>query len=140
MAIVKGYNYQIEYGSAALSGTPTYSELSDRVEEVSPPKPEIDEVDVTHMQSPDQWKEYLAIWKDQGEFSATMQFQKETYTLLEDVLFGEVRAYRFTDNDGNKLVTDAFLKSFGQVVDRAGIVKIEATWKASGPPDFTAAA
>lgn len=96
-----GYGLTLEVGTTT-STTPTYFELAE-VTSCQPPQGTVDDVDVTHMKSPQRRREFIAGLTDSGQAAATMNYVPASAT---DVFLeawrasGETRKLRLTYADG----------------------------------------
>lgn len=123
-------------GAVHLSTDATVLNLTELVEVVSfgLPDEEVDEVEVTHLKSPDKRREFIAGLSDGGEVEVTLNYVPGSAT---DVLIraakaaGDTRAVRFVipDEDGTpgwQIDTFAFVKGYSRGPVAAGD-KIEST-------------
>ena len=74
-AAMIGYNSKIfvESADSPNDSPPTYNELAE-ITNITPPNFETDDVDVTHMQSPNRTREFIAGLTDPGEASFEMNW------------------------------------------------------------------
>lgn len=135
----KGSKTKFEYGDGeTVADSETWVAFA-KVTDLTPPKPEIDDIDVSHMESPDEWKEYEPGWKEGGEVDVTIQYAKAQNAAVL-ALLGVKHGFRITFVDGSKWQWDGYLKSTGNEVEREGIVSTVVTVKVSGKPEFVPAA
>jgi len=137
----KGHSTKLEFGDAAtVAGSTTWTPVA-KITEITPPNAiEAEDIDTSHMESPDQFNEYEPGWAEGGEVELTIQYDKEQN---EDVyaLFRVPKAYRITFVDGSKWhLNNSYVKAFGNEVERKGIVTAKITIKISGKPEFVKAA
>lgn len=99
-------DYDIGYGSSVAvkraAGGAVFVTL-EGVREFSLPTSEVDEIDVTHMGSPNRQREYISGLRDNGEVSLEMLWapSSATDTLLREILAtGEACEIRFTVENG----------------------------------------
>ncbi|MEM6560041.1 MAG: phage tail tube protein [Planctomycetota bacterium] len=136
---VKGHSTTIAYGDdATYADSSGFTEFAN-VTGITPPKAEADDIDVTHMTSPEQWKEYEAGWADGGEVEFTVQFDKSQTSAVFG-LFRQNKGYEITFSDGSTWGITGYIKAFGDEIDREGIVTTTLTIKVSGKPAFSPAA
>jgi hypothetical protein len=139
MSVTKGATTTIAYGNAATHGDSSSWTDFAGVTEVTPPTFEADEIETSNMNSVEQWKEFVSGWADAGELEVTLQYDKDA---TEDIfaLFREDRGFRITFSDGSTWEFSGFIKSYGDEIDREGIVTTQVSMKLSGIPEFTKAA
>lgn len=136
--VTKGHSTIIEVGDAAtVDASAAWTKLG-KVTEVTPLTLEGDEIDVSHMESADQWREFDPGWAEAGEIDVTLQYRADDNAAIYE-LFRVTRGYRITFADGSKWTAAGFIKTFGNEVEREGIVTTSVGIKLSGAPDFTAA-
>lgn len=73
-----GYGSKFYYGSAI---TGPWTEIAEVIT-CPPPSPEVDEAEVTHQQSPDQYREFIASLIDPGEFELELNYRADTHEFL----------------------------------------------------------
>lgn len=135
----KGHSTIVAYGSGStFADSETFTPFA-RVTEVTPPTPEADDIDVSHMESDEQFKEYEAGWAEGGEVEFTIQFEKVQAETVYG-LFRHSKGYKVTFADGSAWGCTGYIKSFGDEIDREGIVTTGVTIKVSGKPAFIKAA
>lgn len=110
-----------------------------KVTDIKPPKVETDDIDVSHMDSPEQHKQFAAGWANGGEVEVTVQFEKARNAAIYGA-FRKNRVFRVTFFDGSTWGFKGYIKSFGNEVEREKIVTATVTCKVSGKPLFTPAA
>lgn len=123
-------------GSVSLSTDNTAANLQELVEVVSfgLPDESTDEVDVTHLKSPNRYKEFIAGLTDRGSVEVTLNYVpgSTTDTLISAArAAGDTRAVKFVipDTDGTpawEISTFAFVQGYSRGPVSAGD-KIEAT-------------
>jgi predicted secreted protein len=104
-----------------------------------------DDIEVTHTESPDGYKEYVQGLKDGGEVSLGVNWlpgetsQKALYTAFEA---GTVEEYSIPLNDTPKttITFDAYVKGISPAIDRSGKVTATITFRVTGKPTITTAA
>lgn len=134
-----GHSAAFEFGDGAtVADSATWTKLAG-VTEIGGLSFDADDVEVSNMDSPGQWKEFDPGWADAGEVEVTLQFQKAQNTTLFG-LFRVPKGFRVVFADGSKWELDGYIKGLGNEVEREGIVSATATLKISGEPTFTAAA
>lgn len=138
MSITKGHSTVIEYGDAATYGdSATWTPFAG-VTEATPPTPEADDIDVSHMGSEEQFREFTAGWADGGEVELTLQYAKAQAATVYG-LFRQDKGFKVTFSDGSHWGVTGYIKSFGDEIDREGIITTAATIKVSGKPVFVEA-
>jgi hypothetical protein len=135
----KGHSTKLAYGDAAnYADSETWTDFA-KITEITPPNVEADDIDISHMDSPDQFKEFTAGWADGGEVECTIQFAKAANAAVYG-LFRQDKGYKVTFVDGSTWELNGYMKAFGNEVEREGIVTANVTIKVSGKPVFTPAA
>lgn len=82
-------NALLGYGcivQVATGSSPDVLQALDEITNITPPSVKYDDVDVSHMQSPNQRREFIVGMGDGGEFSCEMNFIPGSNT--DDFLFG----------------------------------------------------
>lgn len=132
---VKGYG--ASFGYAEVGGS-SFTKLA-RVLEIKPPKMSVDSIDTSHLESPDQWKEKAAGWKDTGEAEVKVQFKKDQTATMYGLLALD-KSFQIKLADNSTLDFDGFLSSIEPEIDKDGLVTATLTFTVSGAVEFTAAA
>lgn len=137
---VKGYQTQFQYGDGdSVAHSSAWTDFA-TIDDIKPPKVESGDIDVSHMQSPNSFKEYVAGWAEGGEFEVKIQFEKAQNATIYG-LFRKPKGYRIVFPDapapsGSKWKADGYIKSFANEVDREGIITADIVVKITGEPDF----
>lgn len=131
--IVKGYGAALQVGSGS-----TYTESSTwatvaQVNEIEPPNVEADDIDTSHLLSPDYARTFSAGWVDAGEITLTAQYTPDGAEALYELL-REDKGFRIAFADGSGWGCDGYIKSFGTPIDADGLVTCEVVIKVSGLP------
>lgn len=138
MSVTKGHSTLIKYGDGATAAdSTTWTKLA-QVTAVTPPKIQADDINVSHMESPNQAKQFTAGWADGGEVEFTIQFKADE----ADTVYGMFRidkGWQVVFSDGSMWECDGYIKSYGDETDREGIVTTSITIKVSGLPEFVPA-
>jgi len=139
MAVTKGHSTVIEYGNqATYTGSTSWTKLAGVVS-VTPPSPEADDIDVSNMDSEEQFKEFEPGWADGGEVEMSIQFDADQASTVYG-MFRQKAGYRVTFSNGAKWGVSGYIKSYGDEVEREGIVTTSIKIKVSGKPTFAKAA
>ena len=138
MSITKGHSTIIEFGDAETHTDSSVWVKLARVTEVTPPRPEAADIDVSHMDSPEQFNEFDPGWADAGELEFALQFEKEQAETVYG-FFRQKKGYRVVFVDGSQWALTGYIKSFGDEIDREGIITSGVTVKVSGKPEFVKA-
>lgn len=120
----------------------TLTQLAE-VRECGFPADDVDEVEVTHLQSPNRRKEYIAGLRDGGEFNATLNYipGSATDVLLTAALeTGTTRKIRIVipDDSGTgtadwNIVTSAFIKKYApDNMEPGAAITATATFRVTG--------
>ena len=135
---VKGHSTIIEVGDqATYAGSTTWTKFGNVVD-IDSVENDAEDIDLSHMESVEQWEEFTAGWANGGEPKVTVQFDKAKLTTLNG-LHRSDKGFRITFSDGSMWKFNGYIKSLGNPVDRKGIVTTTVTMKVSGKPVFVAA-
>ena len=134
-----GHSTLFAYGNqATFAESTSWTEVA-QIVDIGPPEIEADDIDVSNMKSPEQFKQFDPGWADAGEVEVTVQYEKAAATALY-ALFRQKKGFKMTFEDGSSWGLDGYIKKFGGEVDREGVITQTITVKVSGKPLFTAAA
>lgn len=134
---VKGHSTKAFYGNQAnFTDSTTWTAFA-KVTGVTPPKPQADDIDTSHMESADQFKEFEPGWADGGEVELQLQFAAADNASVYG-LFRQPKGFRLEFSNGSRWSFNGYIKGFGNEVEREGIVSTTVTFKVSGKPEFTA--
>ncbi|MEM8738262.1 MAG: phage tail tube protein [Planctomycetota bacterium] len=132
-----GHSATFEFGDeATVAASNSFTKLAG-VTEIGGIAIEADDVDVSNMDSPEQFREFDPGWADAGEVEITLQFAKTQNTTLYG-LFRVPKGFRVAFADGSTWEFDGYIKGIGNEIEREGIVSATVTAKISGKPAFTA--
>jgi hypothetical protein len=133
---VLGYGSKFYIGNT--NSPPTYTQLEE-VTNITPPSSEVDQVEVTHMQSPDRRREYIDGLIDPGECSFEMNYipGSDSDLLLRDILdtpVGEsrTRSCRIDYPNGFRDTFDANLQTYEPNVPTGEQMTATVTFKVTG--------
>lgn len=135
MAVTKGYGAKAYYGAA----DPAATEFADVVS-IEPNSVEVEEIDISTMQSTDQWREFCASWKVGGELSVTMHFEKVNTTALYALIGVDDQWFLYEFADGSKFGFQGFIKGYTDAVPIDDKIETTLTMRIDGKPVYTAAA
>src|SRR4051794_29995760 len=90
---VKGAGTTLEYGNAATTAGSTVWTPVALIEDITPPKIEADDIETSHMLTPNQVKTFDPGWADAGELECKIQFEKVANATLYS-LFRVPKAWR----------------------------------------------
>jgi hypothetical protein len=135
----KGHHTIIKVGDADNHlDAATWTRLGN-VTELTPFTADADDIDVSHMESIDQWREFDPGWAEAGEIEVTLQYVKSENATIYG-LFRVKRGYQIEFSDGSVWEFDGFINSFGNEAEREDIITTTVGVKISGKPAFTPAA
>jgi predicted secreted protein len=135
-----GYNTRFAIEDAVGSGV--YVELLE-VFEVTPPEISVDQVEVTHFQSPGRAKEFVPALSDNGTAQAQMNYLPNSVTdqrLRELQADGDVLSMRITFPNGATVTFPASVESYSQNIPVGDRMTATAGFKVSGAIVIAAAA
>jgi hypothetical protein len=133
MACPKGIGATIGY----TGGTDTIA----NVYSMTPPAPEVADIEVTTYSSVNNYREYCSGLIEPGEMELGCIFTAAAYEMFLDDL-GTEYSWTITLSDGSTLVFDAYVKSptiEHPEADADEVVRVTVTMKVTGPVTFTAA-
>ncbi len=130
----KGYGTRFFWG---VTSTPV-TEIVQLVD-VSSPAIDVDDIDTSIMQSTDQYRTFIAGWKDGGETNLVVQYAKAvTATLFAELTVENYFKVQFSD--GSFWQWQGYIKGFSNEIEIDDIVRITLTIKINGVPAFTPSA
>jgi len=135
-----GYNTRFAIEDAV--GSAVYVELLE-VFEVTPPEISVDQVEVTHFQSPGRAKEFVPALSDNGTAQAQMNYLPNSVTdqrLRELQADGDVLSMRITFPNGATVTFPASVESYSQNIPVGDRMTATAGFKVSGAIVIAAAA
>lgn len=136
-AATKGFGTTVEYLATDPS---TYASIGELVA-VTPPNKTRETIDVTHMASPDGYREHMSSLRDGGTATLTFNYTEAGFIILNTIFHSDdVETFRITYPDGatevfTGLITEAPINDIA-IDDKIGMA---ATIKVTGKPAFTAA-
>jgi hypothetical protein len=136
----KGSKTRFEFGNGITVAESTTWTPFAKVLEVHPPKIKADDIDTSHMESEEEFKEFDPGWAEGGDVEIKIQFEKVQNETIYG-LFRQPKGYRMVFNDapqpsGSKWKFSGYINGFANEVDRAGIVTADVTVKITGKPVF----
>ncbi len=141
----KGSKTILAYGNGATyDASGSWTNLA-KIVSIKPPPIEADDIETSNMDSPNDFKEWVAGWADGGTVSCTIQYEKTQNQALFD-LFRDPRGYKIvfpdstTPGAGSAWKFNGYLKKFGNEVEREKLVTADIDIKVSGEPVFVPAA
>lgn len=134
MAIV-GKGYTLKYGTVV----DTYGNTLGNCLDVSGPSVSVDDIEVTHNDSTSGWKEFLPGFKDGGEVTFSMRFNKTEFAEAFGII-GTSKFWELKLSDLSSYEWEGYIKGFSNETAYAGDVTCSCTIKVTGVPTFTAAA
>jgi len=126
---IKGYG--TTFAGAALSTVVEVTKLSG-------PSVEADDIELTHMASPNGYKEFIAGLVNGGAMNLELNYTKAQSTSLLAAV-GTNDTFTMTLPDSSTWVFTGYVKSLGQETPMSDKVSNTAAIKISGKPVFTAA-
>lgn len=133
-----GHSTKFYYGTLPTQNASTSWFEIGQITEISPPELEADDVEVSNMQSPEQFKQFDPGWADAGEVELTVQYTKAQATTLYGI-FRQPKLFKIQFEDGSVWEYQGYVKKLGGEIDREGVITQTVTTKISGKPTFTAA-
>lgn len=126
---------------AIESTTPgSYTKLAEVVA-ITPPGMTRDTVEVTHLESADEWKQYIAGLKDAGEASITLNFVPSATDSLLAAFNAKTGKYQITFPNSIRLQFSGFFTAYNPPeLTPGGVMQATAKIKATGAVTMLAAA
>jgi hypothetical protein len=130
-----GHGMTFEYADAA---TPTSFTYLAEIYDITPPSSTIDQLDVTHMQSPDRNREFIPGLSDPGEFSFEMNYVPgSTSDASLRAAKGKRKWCRVTFPNGRQLLFFASLQTYEPAAPTDDKMTASVSFKVSGNPQLT---
>lgn len=111
----------------------------ENVTNITPPAPEVSDVESTHLQSTDRWKTYVAGLKDGGEVTVDCHYTETLFATLYAEL-GESGTYTIEFNDSDDVIQfDGYCKKVEPTIGGPEDLKmLKSVFKVSGSVDIQA--
>jgi hypothetical protein len=138
-SVVIGYATEIADLTTVTSATGGFTAIANLVDVPAPGAPEAEDIDISHMLSPEQYEEFAAGWANAGEAALTIQYAKVQAAALI-ALFRTRKTWRVTFLDNSVWCFQGYIKAYGKETPRKGYITQTITLKLSGKPQFNAAA
>ena len=127
--------YGTTFSVETVAGNGIYVELAE-ITNLTPPNMSVDDIEVTHMQSPDRTKEFIAGLADPGEMSLEMNFipgSSSDDLILAWRAAGDTRSCRIDYADNSAVDTfPAYVKSYSSTMGVAEALKASLSLKVAG--------
>jgi len=135
----KGHSVVFEYGNTADHTTASaWTKLFTKVTDIQPYNLEGEAIDISHMESPEQYSERTSGWAEATDVELTAQHIKTEYAAALNTLFRVDKAFRIVFFDGTTLKFNGFLNNLGTTAERKGIVSTTASIVVNGKPVYAA--
>ncbi len=137
-------NTYIAKGDGASPESFTAGEIAEVVK-IGGPKPDSEEIDVTHLRSPARVREYLQSFLVPGEMPLELNWipsdasQDEVTGLIADYNSGAVHTYRVFYPDGSTDTLRAYVKSYEHPVDVGAKLALNVVLRVTGAITFVSA-
>ncbi len=133
-----GYGSVVEMADPAAPTIFTYLSES---KSITLPSDATDQVDATHMQSPNRTKEFIPGIVDAGEFSFESNYVPGSATdVALEAAKGKTRIVRVTFPNGRQLIFNAFVLNYDKTLPMDDVATATVTFKVSGAPTLTGVA
>ncbi|MEM1027515.1 MAG: phage tail tube protein [Planctomycetota bacterium] len=136
---VDGYLGKLYVGDTDDPATVTTWTQLTLLKDYTPPEESLDDLETSHLESPNKTKEYKAGWEEPGEWSANGHFTQTNHAAIR-ALKGIKRAYRMLFEDDTDAGTHAggimfasYIKKIGLPKEAKGLVALSFAGKVSGP-------
>ena len=143
MSTTPGYLSKFQYGNMpTASGSNSWTDFS-QILSIKPPAISSKDIDISVMDSPSQFEQFIPGWANGGEVEVKVQFEKSQQATIYGN-FRKLLGYRIVFNDavttnGSNLAMDGYISKFQNEIDRENLVTADITVKISGKPVFTVA-
>lgn len=138
-SIVVGYADEIANLATVTQATAGFTAIANLVDIPNPGGPEAEDIDISHMLSPEQYEEFAAGWANSGEAALTIQYEKTQAAALI-ALFRTRKTWRVTFLDNSVWCFQGYIKAYGKETPRKEYIRQTITLKLSGKPQYNAAA
>lgn len=141
----KSFKTRIEYGDTADHATSNAWTPFAKVLEITPPPLNSDSIETTHLESPDEMREWEPGLGDGGEATFKLQWAPAQNATLYS-LWRAKKGFRIVYADapqpsGSKLKFNGFIQSIaGETITKDNVVEAEITIKINNKPEFVPAA
>lgn len=125
--------------SSSVLDAGSYTQLAVESTKIPLPQVTVDDIEVTHMESPGAFKEYLAGLQDGGEITVSCNYTRAGYQAVS-ALNRTVRDYRITLSNGDYFDFPGYIKAPSGEADMATQVTFEFMIRVAGNVEFTAGA
>ncbi len=135
-----GHGTVFSFGDKAdFNDTPVVFTPFKHMESVAPVSPEVDDIDVTDMDSLEGWKEFKGGLKDGGEVEGVFQYEEVQHSNFFAVLLGVTKAYKVLFPDGSDVKFNGHINDISQEDPVDDKIMETVTIKVTGKPVFTQA-
>lgn len=124
-----GYGSKLSYSETSISGP--WTEVAE-VLECPPPSPEVDEAELTHQQSPDYYREFVATLIDPGDTEITLNYTPASHELAMTKIRQSIW-WRIELPDGTTFDFKAYVKSVSNENPIDDRITFSITLRVSGP-------
>lgn len=137
-----GFGSKFQTGDG--SSPETFTDLA-LVSSITPPGMSRDSIDVSHMQSPDAWRDFIAGLKDAGEVTLELNFKPGSagfLALMTEMSLSSdnaTKSRRIVFPDTSRFDFEAFLTNIEPEAPHDDKMVVTATFKVTGAPTLTQA-
>lgn len=103
------------------------------------PGQEVNDIDVSTMQSPERWREFIAGMKDAREIQMDLLYEQDQLATVLAAVGGTNENWTVTFPDGATFVCAGYIKSTGEAAPMDDKISQTIVIKLSGKPTFTPA-
>lgn len=136
---VAGYGCKFGIADAATTSVTAFAEVTN----ISGPGIEADDIDMTHMQSPDKYREYISGLIDGGQVDIELNYTADQSTTFMSLIgVSRVFGIEFADStstasaDRSKFIFSGYEKSVGFELPLDDKISTTANFKISGKPVY----
>ena len=97
------------------------------------------DINISHLDSPGAWEEFIAGMKDAGDISLDVVYERTNHAALQAALGGSNENWTITFPDGSTFVCSGYINNLGVESPREDAITQSVSIKLSGAPTFNAA-
>jgi Lambda phage tail tube protein, TTP len=138
---VKGYGTRLGYGGATEGPFTQFAAVTS----ITPPTLEANDIETTHLTTPDEMRAYIPGIGENSDLEATIQFKKDLATTVYGLFRDNTKAFEIEFADyphpsGSRLrlPLGSYIKSVGAEIDEEELTTLNITVKVVGKPIFVA--
>lgn len=109
------------------------------IQNIAGPTIQVDDIDISSMDSTNKWREFIPGMKDAGELVFTVNYDGSASGNADalNTAIGVVDTWTVTFSDGSTWACSGYLKNLGTTSEFEGKITQDVTIKLSGAPTYT---